>query len=48
SKDEKNKYYANENEYVNCLVESQEINIIDNNLENINLDKTNEENSDLE
>ncbi|CAG8784691.1 15157_t:CDS:1, partial [Racocetra persica] len=48
SEDEKNKYYADENEYVNRLVESQEINILENNLENINLGENNEEDSDLE
>ncbi|CAG8846310.1 21087_t:CDS:1, partial [Racocetra persica] len=44
SEDEENEYYANENEYVNCLVESQEINILKNNLENINLGEDNKEN----
>ncbi|CAG8487278.1 10561_t:CDS:2 [Dentiscutata heterogama] len=48
SKDEENKYYADENESVNHLVESQEINILKNNLENINLGEDNEEDSDLE
>ncbi|CAG8822711.1 10409_t:CDS:1, partial [Racocetra persica] len=43
SEDEKNEYYADENEYVNHLVESQEINILENNLENINLGEDNEE-----
>ncbi|CAG8776174.1 8379_t:CDS:2, partial [Cetraspora pellucida] len=48
SEDEKNKYYANKNESVNCLVESQKINILKNNLKNINLDENNEEDSNLE
>ncbi|CAG8818537.1 10911_t:CDS:1, partial [Racocetra persica] len=48
SEDEENEYYANENEYVNRLVESQEINILENNLKNINLGENNEEDSDLE
>ncbi|CAG8822458.1 19273_t:CDS:2, partial [Dentiscutata erythropus] len=43
SEDEENEYYADENEYVNHLVESQEINILENNLENINLGEDNEE-----
>ncbi|CAG8695727.1 14166_t:CDS:1, partial [Dentiscutata heterogama] len=46
--DKENEYYADENKYVNCLVKSQEINIIDNNLKNMNLGEDNEEDSDLE
>ncbi|CAG8760949.1 9601_t:CDS:1, partial [Racocetra persica] len=48
SEDEENEYYANENEYINHLIESQEINILENNIENINLGEDNEEDSDLE
>ncbi|CAG8819462.1 11577_t:CDS:1, partial [Racocetra persica] len=42
--DEENEYYADENEYINYLVESQEINIVNNNLENMRLSEDNEGN----
>ncbi|CAG8585126.1 17687_t:CDS:1, partial [Racocetra fulgida] len=46
--DKENKYYTNKNDYINHLVESQEINIVSNNLKNMRLSEDNEEDSDLE